>query len=272
MRLYHGTGAWDDIRAAGGLIPDAESRTFGDEAEGIASLNGVYMSDRADIAGFYAVKSVNSESYVGGYPGFFVIETDPRSLCADEDKIDFALMRILERGSRIRDGEAKPFMEKLAARRDSVILSVKQDLHLAATISDEEIWEGIRGFVYRKGDCGWPFDLEDQDQDVDALKASIDRLCSAASATIGHGWMSRVFGNDYCLSCRSVEPVTEASGLVGGAQLMMSNDGFSIVGVETFGDVTQDEIDAFKASVIRYFEDISTCTIVDRSAPAGLAA
>ena len=272
MRLFHGTGAWDPIRETGLIIPDSDNRTFAEDDAQIASLHGVYMSDRVDIAAFYAIKSVNSEAFIAGYPAFFVIETDPDHLTADEDKIDFAVMRVIERGTRIRDGEAPKFMEDLGWRRASVLDSLKQDLLLGAEITDDEIWEGVRGFVYRKGDVGWPFELEDTDQNVGDLTAAINRLCEAARATINHRWMTRYYGEDYCLSCRSTTPIGAHNGLIGGAQLLMSNDGMSIIGVDTFGDVSEDEIEAFKASSIQYYEEISTCVVEDRTSQPGLAA
>lgn len=86
MRLYHGSGQFDQIMKEG-LVLDSGNKTDFDDTGALTSLGGIYMTDRVDVAAFYAAKATSSECSLGMDPCVFVLDVvDEDTLIADRTK------------------------------------------------------------------------------------------------------------------------------------------------------------------------------------------
>jgi len=262
MRLYHGTAAWDAIRRDG-IMPDPETKTFGEDELGLESLGGAYLANCVEAPGFYAVKSVNSNGWVHGYdPCFFVVEMDEDALLPDEDKIGAVVRRCVEDMVQTERWNADATIERLAAVKEEFIRRLRLALWIADGGDDQVLWEGAEAFIRRYTEDGWP--------EAGGREAAT-RLCEAAKATLDEAWFDDAFDGVYWFTCRTMERISltgSRRAVLGGARLSMGEKGMAIVDIERFGDVTDEEIEIFKASAVKYFREIEGVDVDDRTEEA----
>lgn len=250
MRFFHGSGQFDQI-LLDGIKSDSGYKTDFDDSGMLTSLGGVYMTDRLDVASFYAAKAILSECSLGMDPCVFVLEIDHETLIADEDKIWSAIQNDYTFANLgFDDGDEAELIAKFdenQKKHENIFKRIMSDLQIEDTEDNfESFIKGVRAFVLRA--YSWEWSEENNGQEF----ASINRLCELAKSTISHDWMSAHF-SEYAITCRCLElvsPDPNACGnrIVGAICLRMNSDGLKIEGVEAYGNVTKRDVSEFVAN------------------------
>jgi hypothetical protein len=270
MRLYHGSANCDDIRQQG-LLPVSPVETdFSDDLR-LKSLGGVYMTDRADLAAFYAAKSTSSEMSLGGDPCLFAIEIDEGALIADEDQVVWVFRE------EIRQTSSLPFDDGLSIKEvDELIEEHINDLSGLARrlksrfelsdVNDDQtdldalLTATVRAVLVR--DLSFEYDPEGESADD---VAAINRFCSLARVAIDPAWNASHTGEVH-MTARTMSPVSpQATGtgsrIVGSIRLKMDATGLNIEDIEFDGVFELEDALAFQDDFIWRSQETSFVSI-----------
>lgn len=263
MRYFHGSGQYDAILKEG-LVLDSGNKTDFDDTGALTSLGGIYMTDRVDVASFYAAKAISTECSLGMDPCIFVLEVDEETLVADEDKIwsviindwDFRRLGFVDGD----DAELHAAFDAAIAKNGHVFRRLMDDIYVEETDENYDAFiQGVRAFVLRA--YSWEWNEETCQSEFEA----INKLCGLARSTVSHDWMARNF-SDYALTCRTMDvvspdPSSAGNRIVGAICLRMNADGLKIEDIEAVGDVTKSDVKQFVATFKEKVRDISGCRV-----------
>lgn len=263
MRYYHGSGQFDQIMKEG-LVLESGNKTDFDDTGALTSLGGIYMTDRVDVASFYATKATTSECSLGMDPCVFVLEVDEDTLIADEDKIwsvirnDFEFGRLgFDDGD---DAELHETFDAALAKNSHVFKRLMSDICVEDTDENYDAFvQGVRAFVLRAYSWEW------SEENCQAEFEAINKLCDLARSTVSHDWMARNF-TEYAITCRtmdavSADPSSGGNRIVGAICLRMNSDGLKIEDIEAVGDVTKSDVKEFVAAFKEKVGDITGCRV-----------
>lgn len=248
MRFYHGSAQFDNIMKDG-LVQESGYETDFSDDNRLISLGGIYMTNKPEVAAFYAEMASHSEQSLGMDPCIFEIDITHHDLIADEDKlwaaIDGTVLKTLGLEGE-EGGFSQVDIEDILAehdyKRDQLISDVAFKLQTSIAHEEDEIlhYDAIKAFVLRSLSYEWDPAGENAD-DVEA----INELCKRARATLTDEWCKRNLGN-YAITARTLLPVGNMESdsnvkIIGYAKLGLSNNGMEITGIEYGGTLTLDD-------------------------------
>lgn len=259
MRFFHGSGQFDQIRLEG-IKPNSGHKTDFDDTGALTSLGGVYMTDRIDVAAFYAAKAISSECSMGMDPCVFVLDVDQETLIADEDKIwsaiqsDYAFANLgFEDGD---EADLVSMFEEGLQKHENLFKRIMLDLQIDDVEGNfDSFLKGLRAFILRA--YSWEWNEEANKQEFE----DINKICDLARSTVSHDWMSRHF-SEYAITCRSLssvlpDPNSGENKIIGAINLRMNSDGLKIEEVEAYGSVTKKDINDFVSNFKSAVRNIS---------------
>lgn len=255
-----------------GLLWKEEFRNDFDDEGHLSSLGGIYLTDDAEVAAFYAAKAITSEASGGMDPCLLVIEIPQEVLAADEDKLWPAVQTVFAKyGYYPEDDDA----EVLEAAYDALLVdnsALLKELADSLAINryapelyaqdwEDLVREGVKGLLLLKYSFDWGVEYPECRNCI----TSINHLSTAASETINRSWLAQHYSH-FAVTCRTLDPISadptiDGPRIVGSICLRMSDDGLTVKEIETTGDVTPDHVDEFVLDFANKTWEITGCTI-----------
>lgn len=230
MRLYHGTAAYAAI-LANGFDPECVGRNFDEEAGGLQTHAGVYLTDDPEKAASYASRILEPT------PSLLVLDVDAADLIPDEDVLAFiARYRIDPRlyqslRDRIADGEG-------ASDLDGYDRYIDAFMEMAGIDPTGPNLTLTQSYVALLAEA----DVDDTCS-AEFIQATID-IARVAGHLVRPEWCA---GQDLPYSVRIIDSQPR---ILGRVTLHLEDNGLAIVGDERSGDVTEVEAESFLGHLV----------------------